>query len=334
MEAQTPGKSGSADLGKALGWGVISGWVVIFLPYLAVMIFRNKGVEFLASASPEWIYNGSILLLMPALQGFVAALVLGSTKRSVWSGLAMIVLIWAIDTGLATVFLREGIICLIMAIPLLWPIIAIGYGIGRAIARTKKSRTVSVSLLPLALVWVVAETQGPPPDYHQVIVDEVTVNAPPEYIWRYVVDYPDNPNRADYWLWQVGLPAPTHSVAPVQKVGERRECRFTGDKAFIERISVLEPNRKLTFVITEQPQHPEIIGHINVDKGQIELRANPDGTTTLIATSWYRLHVRPAAYFDLWAADVTRHIHFRVLGYMKELAERDYAAGKSVHKAT
>ena len=332
-EAEPVKPANTAAFWIALFWGVLSGWVVIFLPYLVVLAIRTKGLAFLLSGTPEWIYNGSLLLLMPLLQGFVGALMRGPQTRSVWSGGGMIVLIWFIDTALAAVFMREGIICLIMAIPLLWPVIAIGYGIGRVVARWKKSRMVSVSLLPLALVWVVGETQGPAPDYRQAIVDTVTVNAPPEYIWRYVVDYPDNPNPPDYWLWKVGLPAPTHSVAPIQAVGAHRECKFSGDKAFEERIAELEPNRKLTFVITKQPQHPEIIGHINVDKGQIELKANGDGTTTLIATSWYRLHVRPAAYFDLWAADVTRHIHFRVLGYMKELAERDYAAAQGRAKA-
>ena len=81
----------------------------------------------------------------------------------------------------------------------------------------------------------------------------------------------------------------------------------------------------MTFKVTKQPDHPEIVGHFSLDKGQLILEVNPDGTTTVIATSWYRLFVRPAAYFNWWATDITRNIHYRVLGHMKKLAEADMA---------
>ncbi len=312
-------------------WGVLSGWVLIFLPYLAVTIIRNHGIGFLfEEPSSGLYYNASVLLLLPFVQGFAAGWVRGPLKPDSLRGwsITFAVLFW--DLIAAALFLREGIICLIMASPLLLGFFAIAFLIGRAIAGWRSGGRVSVSLAPLVLLAVLAETAGPKPNYPDAITDSVTVNAPADYVWRYVVQYPDNPNPPDYWLWQLGVPAPTHSVAPVQAVGEKRECRFNGGQAFEERIAELEPNRKLVFVITKQPQDPEIIGHLTVDKGEILLTQNPDGTTTLTATSWYRLHVRPAAYFDMWAADITRHVHFRVLGYMKQLAERDYARDRGI----
>lgn len=321
---------------KGFLWGLLTGWIVIFLPYAIVFYIRYKGTipPFMAANTPEFVYNGSLLLVLPLIQGFVSGLMRGGLKQSILSGFGMVGAIWLANDILGAVFMREGVICLIMAAPLHLAIIAMGYGIGRGLARWRKSKTVSVSLAPLVVLGVMAETAGPVPNYADAITDSVTVNAPAEYVWKYVVDYPDNPNPPDYWLWQVGLPAPTHSVAPVQAVGARRDCKFTEDHAFEERIVELQPNRKLVFAITKQPQHPEIIGHITVDKGEIVLTPNADGTTTVTATSWYRLHVRPAAYFDWWAADVTRHIHFRVLGYMKTLAERDYKAAKAPIKKT
>lgn len=315
---------------KACLWGLLTGWILIFLPYIIVFYIRYKGTipTFVAANTPEWLYNGSLLMLLPLVQGFVAGLKTGPNRQLIVLGFVIVFVIWFADVLLGAVFLREGVICLVMAAPLHLAIIALGYGVGRGLARWRRSKTVSVSLVPFIVLAVIAETAGPTPNCADAISDSVTVNAPPEYVWKYVVDYPDNPNPPNYWLWQIGLPAPTHSVAPVQAVGARRDCKFTQDHAFEERIAELEPNRKLVFVITKQPQHPEIIGHITVDKGEIVLTPNADGTTTITATSWYRLHVRPAAYFDLWAADVTRHIHFRVLGYMKTLSERDYAAVK------
>lgn len=290
------------------------------------MIFRAKGAAFIFDGSAEWIYIGSILLLMPILQGFEAGLVRGPGHQGFTSGLGLIMMIWLIDTLAAIVFLREGVICLVMAMPLLWGIMGIGYAIGRCFTQLKQSKTLSVSLAPLILLAVVAETSGSLPNYPDTITDSVTVMAPPDYVWRHVVDYPDNPSPSNYWLWRIGLAMPTHSVAPVQKVGEPRACKFSGDQAFDEPITELEPSKKLTFDVTRQPKNPESIGHMTVDRGQITLKPNADGSTTLTVTSWYRLRVRPAGYFDLWASDVTRHIHYRVLGYMKTLAERDYKA--------
>jgi hypothetical protein len=82
------------------------------------------------------------------------------------------------------------------------------------------------------------------------------------------------------------------------------------------------------FDVTRQPDHPEIIGHFQFDRGEIRLAANADGTTTITATSWYRLFMRPALYFDWWTSDITHNVHFRVLNHLKTLAERDFAAAE------
>ena len=260
------------------------------------------------------------------MQGFFGGVKRGLHKAGVRSGLGLISAIWAADTLMAVVFMHEGVICLVMAAPLLIGIVGLGYAFGRGVAHRKRTNVVSASLIPLALLLTVGETLRPRPDQAAVVSDSVIVNAPASYVWKYVVGYPDNPNPPDYWMWQMGLPAPTHSVASVQKIGALRECRFTDGQAYEERITDLVPEQKLTFAVTSQMQHPEILGHVTFDQGQITLHQNDNGTTTLTTTGWYRLHVRPAGYFEWWAADVTRHIHFRVLDFMKTLAERDYRA--------
>ena len=81
------------------------------------------------------------------------------------------------------------------------------------------------------------------------------------------------------------------------------------------------PNERLTFDIIEQPTDPEAYGHITLHRGRFELRDNHDGTTTLIGSSWYTLHVRPLWYFDWWTRDMTRAVHLRVMKHVKQLAE-------------
>ena len=56
-----------------------------------------------------------------------------------------------------------------------------------------------------------------------------------------------------------------------------------------------------------------------------------DGTTTLVGTSWYTLHVRPLWYFDLWTSDMTRAVHLRVMRHVRRLAANHarYSTGRS-----
>ncbi|WP_443750793.1 SRPBCC family protein [Asticcacaulis solisilvae] len=327
-QPQTPPRKWRIFAGRPILWGAVSGWLLIFIPYLAALALHRGDLSVLTYGNPVWSYTVGLILLMPAVQAFVSALKYGAAKRSWIDGITAVFFLWVLDVLAAAIILREGVLCVIMAAPLLWAILAVGYVIGRVIVRIAGAGKASVSLMPLLALAAFAEASGPAPNAAYAVSDSVVVAAPRDYVWRYVVDYPDNPTPPKYWLWSIGLPYPTHSVAPVQAVGARRDCKFSGGQAFEERIAVLEPGKRLVFDITKQPQNPEIIGHMTVDRGEIDLLPNADGTTTIVATSWYRLHVRPAGYFNLWAEDVTRRIHVRVLGYMKTLAERDYRAAK------
>lgn len=148
-----------------------------------------------------------------------------------------------------------------------------------------------------------------------------TRTAPPERVWQYVIDYPAITEKPDFWLWKVGLPAPVQSTATGHFVGARRRCAFEGNIAFDERIVEMEPARKLTFDITDQPKDPEIMGHLDLKRGRMILRDNHDGTTTLIGTSWYKLKVYPSAYYDLWTQSIMRAVHLRVMHHIQRLAE-------------
>ena len=63
------------------------------------------------------------------------------------------------------------------------------------------------------------------------------------------------------------------------------------------------------------------MGHFVLDRGEFDLTDNKNGTCTLSGTSWYALNVYPSWYYDLWAADIVRHVHLRVMRLIKTLAE-------------
>jgi len=326
-KADGTASSAKSRFWRGVVWGTITGWALVFLPYAATLLVKHYDVKFNTGWEiGTYDYNFSLLLILPVIQGLAGGLARGRETQTIPSGWGVMALILIFDFVGAVLFMREGIICLVMAFPLVVGLIGFGYAVGRGLVRWRRSRTVSMSLAPLIVLGVVVETAGPLPNQPQAVSDMVIVNAPPEYVWRYLVDYPENPNPSSYWLWQAGLPAPTHSVAAVSAVGAYRECRFTGGYAYGEIITELEPGKRLAFRVTEQMKHPEIFGHVTFDEGEIVLTPAGRNRTRLTMTGRYRLHVRPVPYFALWSEDVTRHIHWRVMGYIKTLAERDYRA--------
>jgi uncharacterized protein YndB with AHSA1/START domain len=305
-------------LAIAVGVGFAAGLLLVIAPYAVAWAASNPN----APIRPE--YTMGLMAAFPFVQGLVAGLAMGRVRYTIPATLGVVAVLFTLEMLVGAVVLREGVICLIMAAPFVLGLMLAGAALGRVLAHVRIPRGVEVSLIPLVMLAVAGETAGPRPEHSNAVADSIVINAPPEYVWRYVVQYPENTTPPNYWLWAIGLPYPTQSVAEASRVGATRLCKFSGGYAFEERITDLQPNRLLRFAVTRQPDHPEITGHFRFDEGEIALSPNASGSTTITATSRYRLFVRPAAYFDLWTTDVTRQIHFRVLNRMKALAEVDY----------
>lgn len=327
MTDDVPAKPTAKRSAIAVAIGFFAGLFVVGLPYISVWIHAvaTGAAPFGSSLTSVVGFNASLTMLFPLIQGAAMGIALGRLRYDVAAVSILSLWMVVVDVVAAAVIIRDGVICLIIMSPLLYFMIWIGGLIGRAVF-FKLGRRVQVSLVPLVMLAVIVETRLPAPDLRAEITDSVIVNAPPEYVWRYVTTYPENRDPPEYWLWQAGLPYPTQSIADAPEVGATRICAFNTGIAFEERIVELQPNEVMTFEVTAQPDHPEVNGHFQFDRGQIRLTRNADGTTTLTAISWYRLFVRPAIYFNWWTEDITRQVHFRVLNHIKDLAEADYQA--------
>jgi uncharacterized protein YndB with AHSA1/START domain len=220
---------------------------------------------------------------------------------------------------LSVFVLREGTICLIIVSPLIYIFIMVGIFLGRFMFKAKKNK-LNMSLIAAILsIFVINLITANPSN--NLVIDEVLINASPQEVWKNVVSFPPIVAGSDYWLFRIGLPSPVQSTAEGDFLGARRECIFSNGAIFEEKIVELEPNKKLTFDITKQPDDPEIIGHINLLRGQFILQDNKDGTTTLIGKSWYELKIKPSQYFDIWTKSIVRNVHLRVMEHIKQLSE-------------
>ena len=196
-----------------------------------------------------------------------------------------------------------------------------GVFIGRAMYR-RKNNTLNSTVFGILLVLLTADILSDH-DGSNMVSDTLIIQAPVEKVWPYVVEYEPITLEENYWLFKAGMPSPVRSTVDGHEVGAGRKCIFSNGYVFDEKMVVYKPNEELTFDIVTQPRDPEIMGHIDITRGQFILKDNGDGTTTLIGNSWYKLYVFPGWYFNLWSESITRNVHLRVMEHVKILSEKD-----------
>ena len=169
---------------------------------------------------------GSTFLVIPILMGLCSVWVrrkICPEDSSFNLGNVLNLLLFSI-AGSAIV-LREGVICLIMAAPLLFLVLCAGEQIGHKVCDIR-NRTLQVSIVPFLLAAVLVDSASPH-RFENSVVDTVVVHASPAQVWKYVGGYPAiETSRATLWLFRLGLPAPVQSKVEAMKVGAKRVCLF------------------------------------------------------------------------------------------------------------
>jgi len=295
---------------------LLQGFVVSNVTVLAIIglskYFEERNVSTLVFSE---------FVVLPIIMGMIAAWFwrkLEMTgKKLTWNS----VINGTIAILLSFVFLREGVICLIIVSPLVFAFVITGAFIGKGMFR-KRNQTLNVSMFSLLLLIFIIDSRTEH-HYENLVADELIVNAPPAEVWKHVVAFEKIKQGNKYWLFRIGMPSPMQTTVEGNYEGAGRKCIFSNGYVFDEKIVTYQQERNLTFDIVGQPRDPEIMGHIDILRGQFLLKDNGNGTTTLTGNSWYRLYVFPTWYYDLWAKSITRNVHLRVMDHIKELSEKN-----------
>jgi hypothetical protein len=293
------------------------GGLACLIAFLLCSVLRKPGEGLEGEAIAFVVYPS--LIAIPFAIGLTAAWVWRPLDLGIGQTLLHSLSCLVLGLAAAWLFLGEGTICLVIVSPILYGGILAGALAGRAWLRKSNDR-LNLSLAPVLMLAIGSEPAFRTPDTG-VATDEIRIAASPARVWPHVLAFSVIPDAPDYWLFRMGLPYPTETTNGGNFVGANRACRFSGGAVFKEKVSEFEPNRLLTFDIVEMPRDPELLGHLDAQRGQFELRDNGDGTTTLIGRTWYSLHVRPALYFDWWTHDIFRAVHLRVMKHIQRLSE-------------
>jgi hypothetical protein len=229
----------------------------------------------------------------------------------------------------------EGLICILMALPLGLPLGALG---GWAAYRVGSSKVTTgglamILLLPSAsLTWDVTAI---PPVF--AVRSEIEIAAPPEQVWKHVVTVSELPEPRE-WYFRAGLAYPQRARIVGSGVGATRYCDFSTGP-FVEPIEVWDEPRLLRFSVTANPApmqewspYTQVLskhlhGYFISKRGQFRLTPLANHHTRLEGTSWYQHGLWPAEYWRWWSDAIIHRIHMRVLSHIRTLAEQDVAPG-------
>jgi hypothetical protein len=234
--------------------------------------------------------------------------------------------------GLLT-FAFEGMICILMAAPIGFLFVWIGYLLGYQIV---KSKIINPSFVSVLLVISVPFFMGF--DYFDKGIKEnlrsvktsIIIKASTENVWKRVIAFSQIEPPTDL-LFKAGIAYPINAKIDGIGVGAIRHCNFSTG-SFVEPITEWHEPYLLRFNVSEQPEtmkefsfydlHPNHLhGYFISKRGQFKLTALANGNTLLEGTTWYYNKIKPNLYWDLWSDYIIHKIHERVLSHIKSDAE-------------
>lgn len=277
-------------------------------------------------------YGWALFFAAPLAVGIVTGW-LANREVDIGYGATMGVTLLALLAGSAAllVFAIEGLICLIMAAPIMIGIAAIGIGLGRGIALrsrgAKGGAMMGVALIPIML----AADAAMPPRAGFESIETIEVAAPPAAVWDSIVHMgpiPEPPAAPFRW----GLAYPMRGRIDGEGVGAVREGVFSTGVAY-ERVTEWEPGRKLSFVVLSDPPNmrelspygdiatPHVHGYFRTLDARFTITPLARGRTRLTLATKHELDLEPALYWIPWAQWTTHVNKRRVLEHFRRQAE-------------
>ena len=298
-------------------------------PGLAIVLL---GVKVLTN------YGWGLFVALPFAMGFAAALVYAMREPRSRPACIMVACLSVAVLGVSLLaFAFEGLVCLIMAMPIALPLAALGGACGYLVQRWRWSHAGTPAFLSILIIfvpgvqWFEHSIQAPAPLF--VVRSAVDIRAAPEKVWSQVVAFSEIPPPTE-WVFRAGIAYPIRAEIRGSGPGAERYCVFSTG-AFIEPIQIWDEPRRLKFSVTANPAPMEewtpyhhiepahLHGFLVSKGGQFLLTPLPDGGTRLEGTTWYQHGLWPAAYWRFWSDAIIHRIHLRVLRHIKEEAEKD-----------
>ena len=276
-------------------------------------------------------YGVATFILTPFILGILPVLLRGrsgafSRKGAFVMGLTAISLY---SIGLV-LFAWEGLICIVMALPLAIPICLLAAWIGYLLVGYRRPQGILPVLIAAAILPGTAFVERDQKPVRSQVTTSVVIDADRATVWDHVIQFQRIPEPTEF-IFRSGISYPIDARIEGHGVGAMRYCNFnTG--AFVEPITSWSEPELLAFDVQEQPAPMTELGLTAIDaahlhgyfvseKGQFKLTRLADGRTLLEGTTWYHHRIAPEFYWKPWSNMIIHMIHERVLGHIRTEAE-------------
>lgn len=312
-------------------------------PYqLAIGVFAGTALIVAAvaiSALTMGAYGWGLFVATPFLVGLITGFLVNRRRvRSSVETLSAVAAAGVLGTIALLMLALEGLMCVILVLPLAAGLATIGGVIGRAAAKRlvdPSQPLYSVALLPLIFLLDAAM----PPELPIETRTSIVIAATPDAVWQSLTA--DRPvTEAPGLVGMAGLAYPVSSRIIGEGEGARRIGVFSTGTAD-ERVTIWKPGRTLAFRVVRQPpameemspyrqlHTPHLIGYFDTGETRFDLVPLADGRTRLIATADHVLRIDPAPYWEPIARWAIKRNIARVLTDVRNDAEQ--GAGVARH---
>ena len=302
---------------------------------LAIGIFAGTALIVAAvavSALTMGAYGWGLFVATPFLVGLITGFLVNRGRaRSAAETFGAVAAAGMLGTLALLMLALEGLMCIILILPLAVGLATIGGFIGRAAARRlvdPRQPFYSVALLPLIFLLDAAM----PPELPIVTRTSITIAAPPEAVWASLTA--DRPvTEAPGLVGLAGLAYPVASRIIGAGEGAHRVGTFSTGAAD-ERVTVWKPGRTLAFRVVRQPpameemspyrklHTPHLIGYFDTGETRFDLVPLPGGGTRLTARADHVLRIDPGLYWEPIARWAIKQNVTRVLADVRRDAEQ------------
>ncbi|MCH2202552.1 MAG: hypothetical protein MK102_11325 [Fuerstiella sp.] len=287
----------------------------VFRGTLAALICAIVGGALIATGNAASGLGVTMFLFLPAATGFVTVLTVRYWKAVVISLLIAMTLCLAglVFTGL------EGIVCVVMATPIL----LIGAMLGAAAGTLVKRRFPTDGNLSMAIIPVLAGVSvfgtGKIEDLFdtgwrtEIVESTIIVPADPGAVWDAMIEF-DDIDGSTPLLMRMGLPIPQSCSTNGFGLGSERTCRF--NSGFIrERVTAWNPPHRLELDV-EEVQLPG--RHwLGFQQATYTLERHGVSGTKLTRATTVTSTLRPAFYWRFFERLGTETEHNYILNSLK-----------------
>ena len=289
------------------------------LGYIEIEIFKD--------------YGWTVFIIIPFVIGFLPPFIYGrKTKIKKEESYRLSFLTLGIVIIGLLIFAIEGMICIVMCLPLSAVLVLLGSYLGFKANSGKwiNSTNTTIGLLLLSIGTMGFDYINKPEDLIPVRT-KIIVNSNIENVWGNVVTFNKIGEPTD-WIFNTGISYPTDATIKGTGVGAIRYCNFTTG-SFVEPITTWNEPNLLQFDVIEQPipmnefnpfwdiHPPHLDGYFKSYKGQFKLTKIGKNKTELEGTTWYKVDITPEIYWKTWSDFIIHRIHKRVLNHIKLEAE-------------